>query len=81
MTRLVDPEDLAGISEAAATLGLTGSGVTGLLIHDPTFPRPIRQLAATRLWLVSDLRTWQAARVKKPGGRPTNAERAARDER
>lgn len=76
--RLVDPDDLAGLAEAEYALELTNGTILSLLANDPTFPQPVARLAATRVWLVSELLAWKVARVKRPGGRPTNAERKAR---
>lgn len=78
--RLVNPDDLAGLAEAEHILSLTNGTILSLLANDPTFPQPVCRLAATRVWLASELCAWQAARVKRPGGRPTNAERKARGE-
>ena len=76
--RTVDPDDLAGLAEAVDILSLTNGTILALLAKDPTFPQPVKRLRSGRLWLASELREWQAARTKRPGGRQTRAELVAR---
>lgn len=75
---MIDADDLVGLAEACEILGLTNATVSNYLRDDPSFPRPVRQLRCSRIWVGEDLRNWSANRVKTLRGRPTN--KSIRDE-
>lgn len=68
MGRLVDIDDLVDAREAAHLLGLRQSNsVTTYLHRYPDMPRPVVEKAngRTRLWLGSELRSWQMQRHRR----------------
>lgn len=71
MAELIDPDDLVGTAEAARLMGLSDGRISQLLRDDPTFPQPVAQVAATRLWLGSQITAWKTARGKVKPGRPS----------
>lgn len=67
--RRVNVELLVGTHEATKILGLSDARISQLLRGDPTFPQPVHQVMATRLWLAPELDHWLRTRVKGKGGR------------
>lgn len=65
------PEQYAGVSEIAATLGVSRQRISELRTRDD-FPAPIAELAAGPMWTMSSLRRFIDAWDRKPG-RPRKA--------
>jgi hypothetical protein len=65
------PEVYAGVSEIAATLGVSRQRVSELRTRDD-FPAPIAELAAGPVWTMSSLRRFSDTWDRKPG-RPRKA--------
>lgn len=62
---------LAGAHEAARILGVSKQRVHQLQ-ERADFPAPVVRLAATPVWLVSDIEHFAAGRVTRPG-RPSRS--------
>ena len=71
MGRLADADELMGLSEVTAFIGLSDGRISQLLRDDPTFPRPVTCILAGRLWVRSDIQAWEVNRVKGKPGRPS----------
>ena len=71
MGRMVDADELMGLSEVTAFIGMSDGRVSQLLRQDPTFPQPVAYILAGRLWVRSDIQAWKANRVKGKPGRPS----------
>lgn len=54
----IDPEELVGVAEAAEYLQVSKTDITNAAARDGNFPRPVRELASTRLWLLAELREY-----------------------
>jgi prophage regulatory protein len=50
--------DLVGIAEIAEMLGLTTQRIDQLARRDPTFPKPLAELSAGRIWARGDIVSW-----------------------
>jgi predicted DNA-binding transcriptional regulator AlpA len=50
--------ELVAVAEIAAMLGVSRQRVYQLLEEDPTFPKPIEQLAVGRIWRRADVEKW-----------------------
>jgi len=50
--------ELVGVAEVAAMLDLTTQRVDQLARRDPTFPAPVAELAAGRIWSCVDIVSW-----------------------
>jgi predicted DNA-binding transcriptional regulator AlpA len=55
------PEELVGAAEVAQMLGVVRQYVHRLSQEDPTFPRPVAELAAGRVWKRADIEKWAKA--------------------
>jgi predicted DNA-binding transcriptional regulator AlpA len=55
------PEELAGMAEIAEMLGVVRQYVDRLTREDPTFPEPVAELAAGRVWKRADIVKWAKA--------------------
>jgi prophage regulatory protein len=55
------PEDLVGAAEVAKMLGVVRQYVHRLSQEDPTFPEPVAELAAGRIWKRTDVVEWAQA--------------------
>jgi predicted DNA-binding transcriptional regulator AlpA len=55
------PGDLVGAAEVAKMLGVVRQYVHRLSQEDPTFPKPVAELAAGRVWKRADIVKWAAA--------------------
>jgi predicted DNA-binding transcriptional regulator AlpA len=53
--------DLVGSAEIATMLGLSQTRVNQLATGDATFPRPVVELTAGRIWKRSDIEKWARA--------------------
>lgn len=53
--------DLVGVTEVREMLGVSRQRVHQLLRDDPTFPEPVAQLSAGRIWLRTDVERWARA--------------------
>jgi prophage regulatory protein len=51
-------EELVGVAEVAAMLGLTTQRIDQLARRDPEFPAPVAELAAGRIWSRVDIVAW-----------------------
>lgn len=56
-----------GVAEIAERVGLSRQRVHVLTTTDPTFPKPVDQLTAGKVWHEADVLTWIDTRRK---GRP-----------
>jgi predicted DNA-binding transcriptional regulator AlpA len=65
----VAPEDLAGLSEIAAMLGVTTRTVQRYMERED-FPEPLGRLAGGRVWLRADIERWAKQVLPLPPGRP-----------
>lgn len=54
-------EDLVGTAEIAQMLGVVRQYVHRLSQEDPTFPQPVAELAAGRVWKRDDVEKWATA--------------------
>lgn len=52
------PGDLAGTAEVAIFLGCPKQQIHGLR-HNPRFPKPVTNLAATPIWNLSEVRAFK----------------------
>lgn len=64
----VEIDGLVGVKEAAALLNMQKSNFVRDVAGDPSFPRPLAELASGRIWLRSDV-----LRYAQRTGRPTAA--------
>lgn len=55
------PEDLVGPAEIAQMLGVVRQYVHRLSHEDPSFPAPVAELAAGRIWNRADIVKWAKA--------------------
>lgn len=62
-SKQIRPENIVGMLEACAVLGLTEGMVAGLRAGDPDFPKPFRTIRETPLWDSAELRRWNSARI------------------
>jgi prophage regulatory protein len=53
--------DLIGAAEIADLLGISRQRVHQLASTDATFPRPVAELSAGKIWLKADVAAWAAA--------------------
>lgn len=52
-----------GIQEIAAALGVSRQRVYQLLTEDPTFPEPVDELVAGKIWHEADVASWIEGRI------------------
>lgn len=57
--------DLVGIAEVAALLGVSTQRVDQIARQDESFPAPVAELAAGRIWLRPEITEWA-----RQAGRP-----------
>lgn len=62
--------ELVGAQEASGILHLTQARMGQLRKSDPAFPKPVHAVAATPLWLITDLIKYNRERVIGRPGRP-----------
>jgi predicted DNA-binding transcriptional regulator AlpA len=65
----VSPDELAGLSEIVAMLGVTKRTALKYVARED-FPEPIDRLATGRVWRRSEVRAWASAYLPLPPGRP-----------
>ena len=66
------PDELAGLAEIMALLGVTKR--TALkYVNRPEFPEPLDRLATGRVWLRADVQAWAKANLPLKPGRPPKA--------
>lgn len=53
--------ELVGAAEIAELLGVTRQRVNQIVAEDPTFPEPVAELTAGRIWHRSDVVAWAVA--------------------
>lgn len=58
--------DLMGVTEVRELLGVSRQRVHQLIHDDPTFPKPVAELASGRIWLKQDVSAW----ARKTGRAP-----------
>lgn len=51
---------LMGAAEIGKRLGVSRQRVSQLAADDPTFPKPVAELAAGRVWETADIERWIA---------------------
>ncbi len=51
---------LMGAAEIGKRLGVSRQRVSQLAAADPTFPKPVAELAAGRVWETADIERWIA---------------------
>lgn len=56
-----------GVHEIAERLGTSRQWVHKLLTVDPTFPRPVSELKAGKVWHAADVEAWLTDRVHTAG--------------
>jgi predicted DNA-binding transcriptional regulator AlpA len=58
--------DLVGAQEIAELLGITRQRVGQLARTDPSFPKPVAEVAAGRIWERDDVERWarETGRIK-----------------
>jgi prophage regulatory protein len=54
--------ELLGVAEIADLLGVSRQRVNQLVKSDPSFPKPLAELTAGRIWAKSDIERWLDAR-------------------
>ncbi len=54
-----------GVAEIGERLGVTGSRVHQIIASDETFPRPVAELRAGRIWRTADIERWITRRDKR----------------
>ncbi len=54
-------EELVGVPEIAEILSVVRTYVYRLESEDPTFPKPVAELAAGRIWRKADIVKWAKA--------------------
>lgn len=61
--------DLVGVAEIAKLLGVSRQRVNQLLHEDDSFPTPVAQIEAGRVWLRPDIEAWarQTGRLRNSG--------------
>lgn len=57
--------DLVGVSEIAEMLGVSRQRVDKISRSDSSFPKPVAEIRAGRIWLQADVRTW-ASKAGRP---------------
>lgn len=62
-----------GVAEIAKMLGISRQRVHAISGHSDTFPRPVADLSAGKIWLRSDVEVWARAQ-----GRPIGRQHPAR---
>lgn len=60
----------AGVQELMTLLGVSRARIYQLLAQDPTFPKPVAELRAGKIWHLADVQAW--ATTRRPPGRPAN---------
>lgn len=63
VSRTLRVENIVGLKEACAIVGLNEGMFTSLRSSDPSFPKPIRVVAETSLWDSVELRKWKSDRI------------------
>ncbi len=63
------PDDLAGVAEISAMLGVTKNTVLKYT-RRPDFPEPLDRLATGPVWKRSDVEAWARERLPLRTGRP-----------
>jgi predicted DNA-binding transcriptional regulator AlpA len=61
------PDELVGTAEIAQMLGVVRQYVHRLSQEDSTFPKPVAELAAGRVWKRGDIVNWAKATGRKVG--------------
>ena len=69
----VAPEELAGMDEITALLGVAKITAKRYAARDD-FPEPIGRLASGRVWRRADVVTWAKRTLPLPPGRPRKVE-------
>ncbi|WP_026310861.1 helix-turn-helix transcriptional regulator [Parafrankia elaeagni] len=60
---------LMGTAEIAERLGVSRQRVHQIETGDPTFPKPVAELSAGKVWETADIERWIAARrAPRPSG-------------
>jgi predicted DNA-binding transcriptional regulator AlpA len=54
--------DLVGVHEIAQLLGVSRQRVDQIVHSDDTFPQPVAEIAAGRIWNRSEIERWLAER-------------------
>lgn len=57
------PHEHLGIAEIAERMGLSRQRVHQLLLNDSTFPKPVVELSAGKIWHGADVLPWIEARL------------------
>jgi prophage regulatory protein len=76
----VSPEDLVGIAEIAAMLGVTGRTAHNYSLR-LGFPEPYGRTAGGRVWLRADVEAWAKEALPLRIGRPRKESRGGKGER
>lgn len=61
--------EFMGVAEIASLLGVTRQRVNALLKSDPTFPPPVAELSAGRIWMGVEVRRWMRQRGRAASNR------------
>ena len=51
--------DLVGVAEIAEMLGVSRQRVHQIIKRDESFPGPVAELSAGKIWLLADIEAWQ----------------------
>jgi predicted DNA-binding transcriptional regulator AlpA len=62
--------ELVGTSEIAELAATSRSAVSNWVSRDPSFPKPIADLACGQIWAKGDIETWLSANSHLNGNRP-----------
>lgn len=61
LTDQIRIEDIAGVKEIAELIGISTAGLSNLRNRYDDFPEPIKNLAATPLFMISEVESWMEA--------------------
>lgn len=63
---MIDPLDLAGVSEIAEELGVRANVVSNWIKRHPDFPRPLVTLKMGPIFSLKAVKAWHAERERTP---------------